>query len=206
MRAAGVTTRMREPSAARAPAPTAMLTIALAGNPNAGKSTLFNALTGLRQHVGNWPGKTVESRTGVFRVGGREITLVDLPGAYSLSAHSPEEIVARECLVDTPPDAIINVIDATNLERNLYLTVQLLEMETPVVLALNMADALRQQNATIDAARLSTLLGDVPVVLISAVRGEGLDELVASAVRAAHKPPRAPAQAALLVAQQAVAA
>ncbi len=179
-------------SATNGPAP---LTIALAGNPNAGKSTLFNALTGLRQHVGNWPGKTVERRAGAFRAGGVAITLIDLPGAYSLSAHSPEEIVARDCLVDTPPDAVINVIDATNLERNLYLTVQLLEMETPVVIALNMADALRKQNATIDAARLSALLAGVPVVLISAARGEGLDKLVTAAISVARKPELQRAQA-----------
>ena len=164
------------------------LTIALAGNPNAGKSTLFNALTGLRQHVGNWPGKTVERRAGTLRAHGREITLIDLPGAYSLSAHSPEELVARECLVTTPLDAVINVVDATNLERNLYLTVQLLEMETPVIIALNMADSLRKQDATIDVQRFSALLGGAPVVLISAAREEGLDQLVAAAVRAVVKP------------------
>lgn len=189
-------------TAKRAPA---SLTIALAGNPNAGKSTLFNALTGLRQHVGNWPGKTVERRAGVFRAGGQEVTLIDLPGAYSLSAHSPEEIVARDCLVDTPPDAVINVIDATNLERNLYLTVQLLEMETPVVIALNMADALRKQGATIDAARLSALLGGAPVVLISAARGEGLDQLVAAAVGEVRKPERLRAPAPAPAAHQVVA-
>jgi ferrous iron transport protein B len=178
------------------------LTIALAGNPNAGKSTLFNALTGLRQHVGNWPGKTVERRAGIMRVAGREITLIDLPGAYSLSAHSPEELVARDCLTQTPPNAIINVIDATNLERNLYLTVQLLEMGTPVVIALNMADALRSQKATIDVARLSARLANTPVVLISAARNEGLDELVAVALRTAHTPqPSAPQGAPFAIAQ-----
>lgn len=184
----------------------AALTIALAGNPNSGKSTLFNALTGLRQHVGNWPGKTVERRSGTFRAGVREITVIDLPGAYSLSAHSPEEIVARDCLVDTPPDVVINVVDATNLERNLYLTVQLLEMETPVVIALNMADALRKEESTIDTGRLTALLGGAPVVLISATRGEGLDELVATAVRVAHRSQHAPAPSTRRAALQAVAA
>ncbi len=191
------------PAATSADAP---LTIALAGNPNAGKSTLFNALTGLRQHVGNWPGKTVERRAGAFRAQGREITLIDLPGAYSLSAHSPEEIVARDCLVETPPDAIINVIDATNLERNLYLTVQLLEMETPVVIALNMADALRKQNATIDVERLSALLGGAPVVLISAAREDGLDALVDAAVRSARGPAAAAGHGAQPLVAEAVAA
>ena len=199
---------MRDQSAASAPPSPILstLTIALAGNPNAGKSTLFNALTGLRQHVGNWPGKTVERRAGTFSANGCDITLVDLPGTYSLSAHSPEEIVARDCLVETPPDAIINVLDATNLERNLYLTVQLLEMETPVVIALNMADSLRAQEATIDAARLSTLLGAAPVVLISAARGEGLEDLVAATVRAARKPEAAPAPTAPVTVAQAVRA
>src|SRR5690349_13598973 len=116
------------------------LTIALAGNPNAGKTTIFNALTGLRQHTGNWPGKTVEKKEGRFEQAGTSINVVDLPGAYSLTAYSPEEVIARDFILEQHPDVVINVVDATNLERNLYLTAQLLELEAPVVLALNMTD------------------------------------------------------------------
>ena len=116
----------------------AELTFALAGNPNAGKSTIFNALTGLRQHTGNWPGKTVEKKVGACSFDGRTIKIVDLPGTYSLAAYSPDEIVARDFIVSEHPDAVICVVDATNLERNLYLVVQLLEMGAPVAVALNM--------------------------------------------------------------------
>src|SRR5512134_1898345 len=127
------------------------LTIALAGNPNAGKSTIFNALTGLHQHTGNWPGKTVEKKEGLIEYGQMKINIVDLPGTYSLTAYSPEE----------RPDVVINVVDATNLERNLYLTVQILELDVPVVLALNMADDLRKEGARIDLEQLSSLLGNI---------------------------------------------
>ncbi|MFR6186560.1 MAG: FeoB small GTPase domain-containing protein [Lawsonibacter sp.] len=114
--------------------------IALAGNPNCGKTTLFNALTGSNQYVGNWPGVTVEKKEGTARLGDRELTVVDLPGIYSLSPYSMEEIVARDFIIGEGPDAILNIVDATNLERNLYLTVQLLELERPLVLALNFMD------------------------------------------------------------------
>src|SRR5512133_807494 len=126
------------------------LTIALAGNPNAGKTTIFNALTGLRQHTGNWPGKTVEKKEGEIEHGKLKITIVDLPGTYSLTAYSPEEIVARDFIIEERPDVVINVVDATNLERNLYLTVQILELDVPVVMALNMTDALHKEGAKIN--------------------------------------------------------
>ena len=161
------------------------LTVALAGNPNAGKSTIFNALTGLHQHVGNWPGKTVEKREGVCRRAGDTLHIVDLPGTYSLAAYSPEEVIARDYILRQRPDVVVNVLDATNLERNLYLTVQVLELGTPVVVALNMADEMRAQGLTIDCQGLSRQLGGVPVVETSARRNEGLDALVEAIRRVA---------------------
>lgn len=144
------------------------LTIALAGNPNAGKTTIFNALTGLRQHTGNWPGKTVEKKEGEIEHEGKTINIVDLPGTYSLTAYSPEEIIARDFIIEERPDVVVNVVDATNLERNLYLTLQLLELEVPVVLALNMTDELQKDGAKINVERLSQLLGNIPVVQTAA--------------------------------------
>jgi ferrous iron transport protein B len=161
------------------------LTIALAGNPNAGKTTIFNALTGLHQHTGNWPGKTVEKKEGEIEHSGLTVNIVDLPGTYSLTAYSPEEIIARDYIIEERPDVVINVVDATNLERNLYLTVQLLELDVPVVLALNMSDALHKDGAKINANHLSQLLGNIPVVSTSANRGKGVSELIAKAVRTA---------------------
>lgn len=163
------------------------LRIALAGNPNAGKTTIFNALTGLHQHTGNWPGKTVEKKEGEFNHNGLTINIVDLPGTYSLTAYSPEEIIAREYIIGEKPDVIINVVDATNLERNLYLTVQLLELDVPVVLALNMSDALQKDGTRIDVDNLSQLLGNIPVVHTSANRGKGVTELVTRAVKTVRK-------------------
>lgn len=163
------------------------LTIALAGNPNAGKSTIFNVLTGLHQHTGNWPGKTVEKKEGEFEYKGLTINIVDLPGTYSLTAYSPEEIIARDFIIQDKPDLVINVVDATNLERNLYLTVQLLELEVPVVVALNMTDALHKDGAKINVEELSQLLGNVPVVHTSANHGNGVTELIAKAVKTAKK-------------------
>jgi ferrous iron transport protein B len=157
--------------------------IALAGNPNAGKSTLFNALTGLRQHTGNWPGKTVERREGTYRAGATTLQIIDLPGSYSLSAFTPEEIISRDFILDARPAAIIDVIDATNLERNLYLTVQLLELGVPVVVALNMTDELAAQGIRIDGESLSTHLGGVPVVPMSARRGEGIERVMEEVLR-----------------------
>lgn len=162
------------------------LTIALAGNPNAGKTTIFNALTGLHQHVGNWPGKTVEKKDGEIKYGELTINIVDLPGTYSLTAYSPEEIVARDFIIQEKPDVVINVVDATNLERNLYLTVQLLELEVPVVMALNMADALHNEDAKINIDSLSQLLGNIPVVQTAAHQGKGVSDLIKKAVRMAQ--------------------
>lgn len=165
----------------------AELTIALAGNPNAGKTTIFNALTGLRQHTGNWPGKTVEKKEGEIELEGRTINIVDLPGTYSLTAYSPEEIIARDFIIEQHPDVVINVVDATNLERNLYLTVQILELDVPVVLALNMTDDLHRDGSRINVNLLSQLLGDIPVVQTAANKGKGIAELINKAIRAAGK-------------------
>lgn len=163
------------------------LTIALAGNPNAGKTTIFNALTGLRQHTGNWPGKTVEKKEGRIEINGRAINIVDLPGTYSLTAYSPEEIIARDFIIQERPDVVINVVDATNLERNLYLTVQILELDVPLVLALNMTDDLHRNGAEVNVDQLSQLLGNVPVVQTAANKGKGVSELINKAVRIAKK-------------------
>jgi ferrous iron transport protein B len=158
--------------------PPGTFTIALAGNPNCGKSTFFNALTGARQHVGNWPGKTVEKKQGTFRVNGHEIGVVDLPGTYSLTAYSPEEVIARDFVVDEKPDTVIVVVDAANLERNLYLAVQVLELGVPVAIALNMSDVAESRGVRIDEQRLSTWLGGVPVVRTVGTRRQGIDDLV----------------------------
>jgi ferrous iron transport protein B len=165
------------------------LKIALAGNPNAGKTTIFNYLTGLHQHTGNWPGKTVEKKEGEIEHNGMSINIVDLPGTYSLTAYSPEEIIARDYIIGEKPDVVINVVDATNLERNLYLTVQLLELDVPVVLALNMTDALRKDGMQIDVDNLSQLLGNIPIVHTSANRGKGVGELLSRAVKTARRKP-----------------
>lgn len=162
------------------------LTIALAGNPNAGKTTIFNTLTGLHQHTGNWPGKTVEKKEGEIEHDRLRINIIDLPGTYSLTAYSPEEIIARNYIIEERPDVVINVVDATNLERNLYLTVQLLELNVPVVLALNMTDELQKNGARINIDQLSGFLGDVPVVQTAANRGKGITDLINKAVQLAR--------------------
>ncbi|HSO20912.1 MAG TPA: FeoB small GTPase domain-containing protein, partial [Desulfosarcina sp.] len=148
---------------------------ALAGNPNSGKTTLFNALTGARQHVGNYPGVTVEKKEGIYVHEGRRLKIVDLPGTYSLTAYSLEEVVARDFLVNEKPAAVIDIVDASNLERHLYLTLQFMEMGVPVIVALNMIDVAAQRGMTIDTEKLAKLLG-VPVVATIARRGEGKAE------------------------------
>lgn len=155
--------------------------VALAGNPNAGKSTIFNALTGSRQHVGNWPGKTVEKKAGRFSQDGIDVEVVDLPGTYSLNAYSLEEVLARDYLIDERPDAVVSVVDASNLERNLYLTVQILELGVPVIVALNMMDQAEGRGLHIDRERLSRSLG-APTLSVVASRGEGIEELRQSLV------------------------
>ena len=157
--------------------------IALAGNPNCGKTTLFNALTGSNQYVGNWPGVTVEKKEGKLR-GYSDVVVTDLPGIYSLSPYTLEEVVSRDYLINECPDAILNLVDATNLERNLYLTTQVLEMGIPVVVALNMMDLVRKNGDQISAVKLSEQLG-CPVVEVSALKGTGLKELYAKAVEMA---------------------
>jgi len=152
------------------------VTVALAGNPNSGKTTIFNNLTGARQHVANYPGVTVEKKEGWVRHGGRELHVVDLPGTYSLTAYTLEERVARSFVIDERPDVVVDVLDASNLERNLYLATQFMELGVPVVLALNMSDQAEAQGYAIDAALLSTLLG-VRIVRTVGHRGRGIDEL-----------------------------
>ena len=159
------------------------LRIALAGNPNSGKTTLFNALTGSNQFVGNWPGVTVEKKEGKLK-GHDGVIITDLPGIYSLSPYTLEEVVARNYLIGTRPDAILNIIDGTNLERNLYLTTQLTELGIPVVLAVNMMDVVRKNGDKIDVAELSRQLG-CPVVEISALKGDGVKEAAETAIKAA---------------------
>jgi ferrous iron transport protein B len=161
---------------------TDLITLALAGNPNAGKTSIFNALTGSRQHVGNWPGKTVARNEGTFRHADLVGRLVDLPGTYSLSALSPEEVIARDYLLSGDAGVIVNVVDATNLERNLYLTAQLLELRLPLVVALNVSDSAHTQGIRFDLPRLSVLLGQAPIVETVGHRGQGLAELLDVAV------------------------
>lgn len=167
-----------------APLPNIPLTLGLAGNQNCGKTTLFNKLTGSNQHVGNFPGVTVEQKAGSIK-GYPSATLVDLPGIYSLSPYSSEEIVSRDFLLNQKPDAIINIVDATNIERNLYLTMQLIELDIPMVLALNMMDEMRANGSSVYVNRLEAALG-IPVIPISAAKGEGIEELTAHALRVAQ--------------------
>ena len=160
-----------------------MLKFALAGNPNAGKTTLFNALTGSTAHVGNWPGVTVDKREGVYKKGSEPVDIVDLPGIYSLSPYTPEEVIARNFVLDEHPDCIINIVDATNLERNLYLTTQLMELDVPMVVALNMTDVLDKRGDTIDVRALERRIG-IPVVEISALKETNVDLLIERALEA----------------------
>ncbi|MFW6139620.1 MAG: FeoB small GTPase domain-containing protein, partial [Spirochaetota bacterium] len=148
--------------------------VAVAGNPNSGKTTVFNNLTGSHQHVGNWPGVTVEKKEGMFKYNGCRVKVVDLPGTYSLSAYSIDERIARSFLLEEKPDAVVTVIDASNLERNLYLVIQLLELGANVVLDLNMMDIVEKRGLKIDKENISRILG-APVVDTIAFRGKGID-------------------------------
>ena len=162
-----------------------MIRIALAGNPNSGKTTLFNALTGANQFVGNWPGVTVEKKEGTYKAD-KNVGVTDLPGIYSLSPYTLEEVVARNYLINENPDAVLNIVDGTNLERNLYLTTQLAELGLPMVLAVNMIDVVAKQGDKIDTKKLAAELG-CPVVEISALKGTGIDKAVAEVVQAVKK-------------------
>lgn len=162
--------------------------IALAGNPNSGKTTLFNALTGANQFVGNWPGVTVEKKEGRLK-GHKDVVLMDLPGIYSLSPYTLEEVVARNYLINERPDAILNIVDGTNLERNLYLTTQLTELGIPVVMAVNMVDVVDKRGDIIDYEKLSKKLG-CEVMPISALKGTGIKEAAQRAVQLARKKER----------------
>jgi ferrous iron transport protein B len=153
------------------------ITIALAGNPNSGKTTIFNNLTGARQHVGNYPGVTVERKEGRVIYKGYDIKVIDLPGTYSLTAYSPDEVVARNVIIEEKPDVVVNILDASNLERNLYLTTQLKELEVPLVLALNMMDIAEKNGINIQHNLLSQLLG-VPMVTLIGTKNQGTIELL----------------------------
>ncbi len=163
-----------------------MIRVALIGNPNVGKTELFNRLTGLRQHVGNWPGVTVEKKVGKCMYKGVELEIVDLPGTYSLTAHSIDELIARDYIVEEKPDVVIDIVDGTNLERNLYLTLLLLELEANVVLALNQWDMVNERGIEIDVDKLSELLG-IPVVPTVATTGEGVEALKEAVLNAARE-------------------
>lgn len=168
-----------------------VLTIALTGNPNSGKTTIFNNLTGTRQKVGNWPGVTVEKKEGTLHRYGRDLKIIDLPGTYSLTAFSIEEVIARNFILDENPDVVVDIIDATNLERSLYLATQLRELDTKVIFALNMSDMALSRDIQIDSEKLSELL-DVPVIYTVGNKGEGTDDLLKKAIEVAEsfqKPP-----------------
>ena len=164
-----------------------MKKFALAGNPNSGKTTLFNLLTGSTAHVGNWPGVTVDKREGVYKKLSEPVGIIDLPGIYSLSPYTPEEVISRNYILDEKPDCVINIVDATNLERNLYLTTQLMEIDVPVIVALNMMDEVEKAGDSIDAAKLESKIG-LPVVKISALKNQGIEELMRRGEEAAKHP------------------
>ena len=161
------------------------ITIALAGNPNSGKTTVFNNLTGARQHVGNWPGVTVEKKEGSCNYQGYHIKVIDLPGVYSLTAYSPDEVIARNFIVEAKPDAVVDIVDASNLERNLYLAVQILEMGAPLIIALNMMDEAESKRYRIDVNALAQEIG-APVVPMVANRNQGTDELLKEIIKLAE--------------------
>ena len=157
------------------------LVIALAGNPNCGKSCIFNNLTGARQHVGNWPGVTVEKKEGICKYGDYKIRVVDLPGTYSLTAYSIDETIARNFVMEEKPDVVVNIVDASNLERNLYLTTQFVEIEAPLILCLNMIDLAESRGHKIDIKQLSEFLG-APVIPTVGHRNQGTDKLLEAIV------------------------
>ena len=159
--------------------------IGLAGNPNCGKTTMFNDLTGSTQYVGNWPGVTVEKKGGKLK-GHKDVEIVDLPGVYSLSPYTLEEVVTRNFMIEDKPDAIINIVDASNIERNLYLTTQILELGIPTVIALNMMDIVEKNGDKIDLNKLSDILG-CPVIETSALKGKGIKEVAEKAVELANE-------------------
>lgn len=163
-----------------------MKKFALVGNPNCGKTTLFNVLTGSTAHVGNWPGVTVDKKEGVYKKAEQPIGIVDLPGIYSLSPYTPEEVISRNYILDEKPDCVINIVDATNLERNLYLTTQIMEIDVPMVIALNMMDVLEKEGDKIDVAGLEKRIG-VPVVNLCALKGQGTEELMFKAIMQSEK-------------------
>ena len=162
------------------------LTIALAGNPNSGKTTIFNNLTGTRQHVGNWPGVTVEKKEGICKYGDYEIRVVDLPGTYSLTAYSPDETIARNFVMEERPDVVVDIVDASNLERNLYLATQFMEMEVVLVVCLNMIDLAESRGHKIDIKQLSEFLR-APVVPTVGHRNQGIDKLLEAIVPLAYR-------------------
>jgi len=164
-----------------------MKRFALAGNPNSGKTTLFNNLTGSTAHVGNWPGVTVDKKDGVYKKLSEPISIIDLPGIYSLSPYTSEEVISRNYILDEKPDCVINIVDVTNLERNLYLTTQLMEIDVPIIIALNMMDVLRKNGKELDAKKLEEVIG-VPVVEISALKAENIDELMKRAYETSKTP------------------
>jgi ferrous iron transport protein B len=159
------------------------ITIALAGNPNSGKTTVFNNLTGTHQHVGNWPGVTVEKKEGSYRYGGYQVRVVDLPGVYSLTTYSPDEVVARNFILEGEPDVVVDILDASNLERNLYLTTQLIELETNLVIALNMMDIAQSRDYQIDVDSLARELGApvVPMIAKNKEDNKGLLQAIVAA-------------------------
>ncbi|MFZ5969278.1 MAG: ferrous iron transport protein B [Bacillota bacterium] len=163
-----------------------MITVALAGNPNCGKTTLFNALTGSKQYVGNWPGVTVEKKEGKFKSKNHDMVIVDLPGTYSLSPYSMDEMIARNYIVEDAPDVVVNIVDASNIERNLYLSSQIMELGRPVVVALNMMDVAETRGVKIDVEKLSKLMG-VPIVSIVASKKQGIEELMDMVAKVAKK-------------------
>ena len=168
-----------------------MIKFALAGNPNCGKTTLFNSLTGSTAHVGNWPGVTVDKREGVYKKCAEPISIVDLPGIYSLSPYTPEEVVSRNFILDEQPDCVINIVDATNLSRSLFFTTQLLELGIPVVVALNKSDINNKKGNKINATVLSEKLG-CPVIDTTSTTGEGLAEVVKAAAALNGQTQKAP--------------